>query len=258
MVRRTRQLDQVIVEVLSIAAGRGAVVSLNEDVLAILPGIPGPTQIAEAMLIRPGQEGGVIGRGSADIVPGLAGHHGYLPGQGGHHAIPAGFVGASLPGIAVPRYSQVVDGVDGGIGEPLRDIIGPIQSGHQDQIAGTGGPNDIDQRLHACRAPDVPMRVWIPSRKVLVQRAAQEPAVPQVLRRVLQIACVEKRLVVEVKHDILIPLEGPCNGAPEGQGVVLIRHGLLRSRGNRPGSTPVKVQDHIETGPVKSRDETLD
>src|ERR1700736_4222225 len=67
---------------------RGAGPVLDEHVLTVLPGVPGPAEIADAVTIGPGQERVVKADGGAHVVAGLSDEHGDLQRDGPDYGVP--------------------------------------------------------------------------------------------------------------------------------------------------------------------------
>ena len=135
-------------------------------------------------------------------------------------------------------------------------VVGPVQSVDEDRLGRTRRPDGVDERLHPGGVPrdrgGVPggRTVWadLTGGDELVQRAAVQPALPRVLRRIREVAAVEEGLVEEIEDHGRVAREVGGHRLPEGDGVVRVGHRLLGHRRVVTRRAPMQVQDGDHAG----------
>src|SRR5579884_823282 len=118
---------------------RRAGVALNKNVLAVSgPGVPGPSDVAQVVVVGPTQERWLVGRVTTHVVARFSDDHRYHASEGSDVLIPARRRRAGLTRITVPRHGEIVNGIGGLMGRPTTQIVCPIEPSHENEVAGAG------------------------------------------------------------------------------------------------------------------------
>src|SRR5690348_14774621 len=105
--RGLRHREEVIAERDAVVRRRRPVPGLDEDILTVRPGVPGPAEIAQSLPVRPGQHALDIRGRSAHGVADLPDEQWNRPRHAGDVARPALAAVAPLRPIAVPSGDEL-------------------------------------------------------------------------------------------------------------------------------------------------------
>ena len=103
------------------------------------------------MRVGPGHVVGVERARRSDVLVELAGHDGHLGGDRRDLRVPAGLGVARLALVVVERGRELAERVGRLVREPAGQVVRVVEAAEQDRLAGAGGTDRVDQRLHADR-----------------------------------------------------------------------------------------------------------
>src|SRR5258706_6213251 len=114
--------------------GRGTFVRGDQNVVAVGPDVPGPTQIAESCAVGPAHQSGHVAGVPTHRVARLADDQWDLVADRPDPAVPAFAARAWLAWIAVPGSHQLPSRVGDRVLQPACEVIAPSHAPNQNRL----------------------------------------------------------------------------------------------------------------------------
>src|SRR5438309_1389164 len=111
--------------------------------------VPGPSEVAGAVSVEPAH-GRSEPSGVVRLAPELRNYERHNRGYRGDLSVKlaGGVVVEPVEVVDMPRGHQIVERVARLVGQPLRNVVGPVDAVQHDDIGRAGGADAVDDHLH--------------------------------------------------------------------------------------------------------------